>query len=88
VGAALVGTFLGILMSYGMFAPLAVKLEFNAHAEMMYFKTIATVVGGFVDNLAPKEAIELGRRGLGSDVRPTEKEIADIYANAKPPAAA
>jgi chemotaxis protein MotA len=88
VGAALVGTFLGILMSYGMFAPLAVKLEFNAHAEMMYFRTIATVVGGFVDNLAPKEAIELGRRGLGSDVRPNEKEIAEVFANAKPPAAA
>ena len=32
--------------------------------------------------------IELGRRGLSSDVRPTEKEIADIFANAKPPAAA
>lgn len=83
VGAALVGTFLGILMSYGMFAPMAVKLEFMAHAEMQYFRTVATIVQGFVDNLAPKEAIELGRRGLGSDVRPSEQEINEIYANAK-----
>ena len=83
VGAALVGTFLGILLSYGMFGPMAVKLEFMAHAEMVYFRTIATIVQGFVDNLAPKEAIELGRRGLGSDVKPSEQEVNEIYANAK-----
>lgn len=83
VGAALVGTFLGILMSYGLFGPLAVKLEFMADAEMVYFRTITTIIGGYVDKMAPKEAIELGRRGLGSDIQPSEEEVNQIYANAK-----
>jgi chemotaxis protein MotA len=83
VGAALVGTFLGILLSYGVFAPLAVKLEFMADAEMVYFKTITTIVKGFIEQLGPKDAIELGRRGLGTDVRPTEEELTEIFAKAK-----
>jgi chemotaxis protein MotA len=83
VGAALVGTFLGILLSYGVFAPLAVKLEFMADAEMVYFKTITTIVKGFIEQLGPKDAIELGRRGLGSDVRPSEEELTEIFAKAK-----
>src|SRR5690606_471270 len=38
VGAALVGTFLGILMSYGFLAPLATNIEFQGSAELMYFR--------------------------------------------------
>ena len=38
VGAALVGTFLGILLSYGFFAPLATKIEFMGIAELEYFR--------------------------------------------------
>src|SRR6185369_14394629 len=44
VGAALVGTFLGILLSYGFFAPMVVNMEFLGHAELAYFRTIATMV--------------------------------------------
>lgn len=83
VGAALVGTFLGILLSYGVLGPLVVKLEFVAADEMAYFRTISTIVGGFVDKVSPKDAIELGRRGLASDVRPSEDEVNQIYAAAK-----
>jgi chemotaxis protein MotA len=83
VGAALVGTFLGILLSYGVFGPLTVKLEFIADAEMAYFRAISTIVGGFIEKFSPKDAIELGRRGLASDIRPSEEEVAQIYANAK-----
>src|SRR3712207_7908959 len=43
VGAALVGTFLGILMSYGFLAPLATKLEFLGMEELAFFRTISTV---------------------------------------------
>src|SRR5438445_1802547 len=50
VGAALVGTFLGILLSYGFFGPLVTKMEFMGAAEMGYFKAIATMVQGFADN--------------------------------------
>src|SRR5688572_22690588 len=40
VGAALVGTFLGILASYGFFAPLAGKMELMGHQEMAFFRTM------------------------------------------------
>jgi chemotaxis protein MotA len=75
VGAALVGTFLGILLSYGFFAPLTVNMEFLGAAEMAYFRTISTAVQGFVNDLAPTVAIELARRGLSSEVRPEQEEL-------------
>lgn len=75
VGAALVGTFLGILLSYGFFAPMVTKLEFMGHEEMSYFKSIAALIQGFVSDLPPKVCIEMARRGLPSDVRPTAEQM-------------
>jgi chemotaxis protein MotA len=75
VGAALVGTFLGILLSYGLFAPLATKLEFMGVAELAYFRAIATMVQGFADNQPPKIVLEVARRGLSRDVRPSQEEL-------------
>jgi len=75
VGAALVGTFLGILLSYGFFGPLATKMEFQGIAELAFFKTIATMVQGFADNQPPKIVLEMARRGLSRDVRPTQEEL-------------
>ena len=70
VGAALVGTMLGILLSYGFFAPLAGKMEVLGHSESAYFRTLSTVMQGFFNGMQPKMAIETGRRGLCRDVRP------------------
>jgi chemotaxis protein MotA len=75
VGAALVGTFLGILLSYGMFAPLAVKMEFVGAAELAYFRTIAALVENFANQMPPKVALELARRGLSSELRPDQDEM-------------
>jgi len=75
VGAALVGTFLGILLSYGFFGPLATKLEFQGVAEIAYFRAIATMVQGFADNQPPKVVLEMARRGLSREVRPSQDEL-------------
>jgi chemotaxis protein MotA len=75
VGAALVGTFLGILMSYGFIAPLVVKLEFAGVGESTFLRSIASAVTCFMKNMPPKFAIEAARRGLPSDVRPTAEEL-------------
>ncbi len=75
VGAALVGTFLGILLSYGFIAPMVTKLEFMGIAELAYFRTIATMVQGFADNQPPKIILEMARRGMGSEVRLTQEEL-------------
>src|SRR5688572_18949748 len=51
VGAALVGTFLGILLSYGFAAPLATRMEALGIQEMQFFKVIAGTIVGFANNL-------------------------------------
>ncbi len=71
VGAALVGTFLGILMSYGFLAPLVVKLETMGAAETNFLRAIATTINGYLTKLPPKVAVDSARRGLPSDVRPS-----------------
>jgi len=83
VGAALVGTFLGILLSYGFFGPMATKLEFMGEAEMAYFRSIATIITGFVNDMPPKVAIELARRGLSSDMRPSQTELEALLKSAE-----
>lgn len=75
VGAALVGTFLGILLSYGFIAPLAVKMEFVSHAELAYFKTVGNIIQGFADQTPPKLALEMARRGLSKEFRPTQEQL-------------
>ena len=75
VAAALVGTFLGILLSYGFLNPLCVCMEFNGAAEITYARCIASSVIGFANGMAPVMAVEVARRGLNGDVKPTSDEL-------------
>ena len=75
VGAALVGTFLGILLSYGFFAPMAMRMEFLGAAEIGFLRIIATAIQGFVGDLSPKVVLEQARRGVVSEFRPTREEM-------------
>ena len=75
VAAALVGTFLGIFLSYGFMNPLAVNISFNNFASMAYMKCIASSIIGFVSGMAPMMAVEMARRTLGTDVRPSAEEL-------------
>jgi len=71
VAAALVGTFLGIFLSYGFMNPLAVNMEFICASEMAFTRCIAASIISFANGMAPIMAVEVARRGLSSDVRPT-----------------
>ncbi len=75
VAHALVGTFLGILISYGFLNPLCVNMTFVGSSEMAFFRTIATAVIGFANGMAPIMAIEVARRGLTSNVKPSADEL-------------
>jgi chemotaxis protein MotA len=83
VAAALVGTFLGILLAYGFLSPLALNLEFNSTAEMDYTRCIAACVTGFASGMAPVTAVELGRRGLSSELRPSAEEMETMFKSLK-----
>jgi chemotaxis protein MotA len=78
-----VGTFLGILLSYGFAAPLATRLESMGISEMGFFRTIAAIIVGFADNLPPKVAVDLARRGVASEYRPSRTELDDLFKQAE-----
>ena len=79
VGAALVGTFLGILLSYGFLGPLAARMEFLGADEMAFFRTISSIVLAFINDCSPKVALEQARRGVGTEVRPTRTEMEELF---------
>jgi chemotaxis protein MotA len=78
VAAALVGTFLGILLAYGFVNPLALNLEFSGVAELDFTRCIASCVIGFASGMAPVTAVELGRRGLSAELRPSADELEEM----------
>jgi chemotaxis protein MotA len=75
VAAALVGTFLGILLCYGIFGPLSAAMAKNVEAEAAYFAVLRMGATGFVKELSPLMAIELARRSIPGGVRPTFQEM-------------
>ncbi len=70
VGAALVGTFLGILLSYGFVGPLASNMENMNKEWSQYYVVIKQALLGFHKGMAPSIAVEFARRSISSDVRP------------------
>jgi chemotaxis protein MotA len=75
VAAALVGTFLGILVSYGFLNPLCVNMTFNGQSEITFIKSISSAVVGFANGMAPVMAVEVARRGLDSEIKPSPEEL-------------
>ena len=75
VAAALVGTFLGILLCYGIFGPLASAMSKQTDAEGQYFGFLRMAVLAFVKGLAPVMIAEMARRAIPSGVRPTFQEM-------------
>ncbi len=75
VGAALVGTFLGILLCYGFLGPLASNLQKISDAEGDYLRCLRQGVIAFVKGSAPILAVEFARRSIPGDIRPTFQEL-------------
>lgn len=75
IGAALVGTFLGVLMCYGFVGPMGTKLEHMAAQRQVFFKVIKTALVSFVGGTAPQIAVEAGRRAIPGHDRPSFTEL-------------
>ncbi len=75
VGAALVGTFLGVLMSYGFVGPMAAKIEHQVAEEDTLYKVIKIAIVAFVGGSPPQMAVEFGRRAISGHERPTFDEL-------------
>jgi chemotaxis protein MotA len=75
VAAALVGTFLGILLCYGLVGPLASKMSKGAEEHHEYFQVLRVLLLSFLKGNAPIIAIEMARRAIPAHVRPSFDEM-------------
>lgn len=75
VGAALVGTFLGVLMAYGFLQPLSSNLGSKAEEEGRFLIAIKQVLLAFHKGSMPATAVEFARRSIPSEVRPGFAEL-------------
>ncbi len=75
VGAALVGTFLGILVAYGFVGPIAAAMEGKAHEEARAFEVVKMALVASVRGYPPPVAVEFARKLLSSQVRPNFKDL-------------
>jgi chemotaxis protein MotA len=71
VASALVGTFLGILLSYGLVSPIASCLEKIDDAQLQYYQTLRAGLMAFAKGMAPMIAVEFARRAIPPGERPT-----------------
>jgi chemotaxis protein MotA len=75
VAAALVGTFLGILLSYGLMGPISTHMDLLSASEARYFECIKAGIVAYAKGNAPMVVVEFARRVITSDVRPSFQEV-------------
>ena len=75
VAAALVGTFLGILLAYGFVGPIATSMEKLGKEEAQFYITIKTCIVAMVQGYPPQVAVEFGRKATPGHLRPKFKEL-------------
>jgi chemotaxis protein MotA len=75
VAAALVGTFLGILLCYGFVGPLAASMAKIGEDEHAFVYVLRVVLISFIKGAAPIQALEFGRRAIPANVRPGFNEM-------------
>lgn len=83
VGAALVGTFLGVLLCYGFVGPMAKNLENIASEDREYLTVLKAGVLAFVNTPSPQVAIEFARRVVPGDLRPTFLDLEALIKKVK-----
>jgi chemotaxis protein MotA len=82
IGGALVGTFLGVLLAYGFFGPMASSLKHTFDAEIKYLQCIKVGLLAHMQGNAPAVSVEFARKALLEDVRPTFYEVEEAAENA------
>ena len=75
VAAALVGTFLGILLCYGLIGPVAANMGKAAEDEHAYYHVLRVLMTSFMKGAPPIMAVEVARRAIPGHVRPSFKEV-------------
>lgn len=83
VAAALVGTFLGILLCYGFLSPIAASMTKSNDAEGQYYNSLRTGLLAFAKGMSPAIAVEFSRRSIPADLRPSFQALEAALKGAK-----
>jgi len=75
IACALLGTFLGIFLSYGFAGPVASLMEHASDAESCYYRVLRAGLGGFARGMPSAVAVELARRQIPPGLRPTFQSV-------------
>jgi chemotaxis protein MotA len=75
VASALVGTFLGILLCYGMVGPLAANITKLVEDENAYYHVMRVLMLSFIKGMSPMLSIEMARRAIPEHIRPSFQEV-------------
>lgn len=75
IGGALVGTFLGVFLSYGLVGPVANKMKQIADQEYQFYVMIRDVLVASMQNHAPQVAVEIGRGSIPTHLQPSFTEL-------------
>ncbi len=86
IGGALVGTFLGILLAYGIVSPMASSLKAYAEADIKYLHCIKAALIAHMQGCPPSVSVEFARKMLFSNERPSFVEVEDAVSAVPAPA--
>jgi len=75
IGGALVGTFLGVWLSYGIFGPISEAMTARGESEVIYYKIMRVGILAFLGGAAPQVAVEFARKALPHHVQPSFTEL-------------
>ena len=75
IGGALVGTFLGVFVAYGIVGPIASALGSKAQSKVLYYRCMKVAVIAFLNGAAPQVAVEFARKFLPHHVQPSFMEL-------------
>ncbi|HZH47550.1 MAG TPA: flagellar motor stator protein MotA [Roseococcus sp.] len=78
IGGALVGTFLGVLLAYGLMGPMASRLKGVVEEDCAYYEVIRAVIVAHLHGNAPQVSVETGRKVAPSHVMPSFQELEGV----------
>ncbi len=87
IGGALVGTFLGVFMAYGMVGPLATRMKAIVDEESAFYKIIQSVLVAHLHGNAAQISVEIGRGDIPTPAQPSFLEMEEALSAAPTDAA-
>jgi chemotaxis protein MotA len=75
IGSALVGTFLGVFLSYGLVGPIAARMKAIHEEERRILEVARAVITSYLDNLAPQLCVEVGRQVIPTHLQLSYNEL-------------